>query len=165
MAMVWVDPTAAPAPPTLPVAIRRKHLGNTFRQGVSVDQFIAQKIGNRSRFGRSSWAVRKAFKATIATTGTVARTAIVTFRGEHHQLRTLRRSALALFSTACSSPCRCRERSRDPRQERTLSGRSVLDSVLDDARRLQSNLGTADRRKVDQYRMPSETCRDSHRES
>jgi hypothetical protein len=40
---------------------------------------------------------------------------------------------------------------KEARAKRDFYNRSVLDFVLDDAKRLQSNLGTTDRRKLDEY--------------
>ncbi|MCI0535728.1 MAG: DUF1552 domain-containing protein [Verrucomicrobiales bacterium] len=127
----------------------RKTAGADIRAGISVDQVAASKIGRLTRFPSLELSCDRGRMAGECDSGY---------------------SCAYQFNIAWKSPTTPMAPEIDPRQvfERLFSSgrkgdidenralrdryqKSILDFVLEDARRLKSNLGYTDRRKVDEY--------------
>ncbi len=101
----------------------------TFRNSISLDQFIAQKVGDETRFASLSVGESLSWSANG-----------VSVPSEHSPARTFARLFLAGTDKEIAE------------QKRELEdGRSIMDTVLDDARAMQGSVSAADRSKLDQY--------------
>lgn len=107
--------------------------GGSFRNTISLDQFAAERMGAYTRF--------PSFVLKVGDTSNLSYTRSgVAIPGEH--------SAAALYRRMFvqGTPQETEARIEDLRV-----GRSILDFVNDDARRLQRDLGPRDRQRLDQY--------------
>lgn len=133
----------------LTAAQPRKTQGADIQVGISVDQVTAQKVGHLTRLssleigcdrgqlsGNCDSGYSCAYSFNIAW-----KTASTPLPPETNPRQVFNR----LFGNGL--PGQIAE--RDAKQ--TLYQRSILDFVMEDARRLQSNLGATDRRKLDEY--------------
>lgn len=110
--------TAAPSPGA-----------RTFRNTISLDQFIARQIGDETRFSSLSIGESLSWSANG-----------VSIPSEHSPARTFARLFLAGTPKEVSA------------QERDLEdGRSIMDTVLDDAHAMERSVSAADRTKLDQF--------------
>lgn len=133
----------------LTAAQARKTDGADIEVGVSVDQVAAQRVGNRTRFSSLELGCDRSKLSGNCDSGY---------------------SCAYSFNISWKTPSTPMPPEVDPRQvferlfsngnsqenaeslaRRQLFQKSILDLVLDDARRLQAGLGYTDRRKLDEY--------------
>ncbi len=124
----------------------RKTAGNDIRIGVSVDQFAARQIGERTRLPSIEIGCENGPAAGNCDSGySCAYTSNISWRAEDTPVPKLIDPAAVferLFGDASEASAR----------EARLSRRqSILDFVLADAKRLEGSLGVNDRRKLDQF--------------
>lgn len=127
----------------------RKTAGADIRAGISVDQIAARQIGDRTRFPSLELSCDNGPRAGTCDSGySCAYQFNLAWRSE------------TMPVTPEVEPRRVFDRlfgdldvhvSAEARARRKLFQKSVLDFVLDDARRFQSQLGASDRAKLDQY--------------
>jgi len=108
--------------------------GGAFKNSISLDQVAAERIGALTRFGSFSLSVGQEHGTLSFTRSGVA------IPGERSPAALYRR--MFVQGTA---------KEIDARIEDLRLGRSVLDFVGDDAKRLQRDLGPRDRARLDQY--------------
>ena len=127
----------------------KKTFGKDIQAGVSVDQVIAQKIGGQTRYASLELGCEEGIQGGNCDNGySCAYSNSISWRTPSTpNPPEIRPRAIfeRLFGTG--------DGEKDPaiRAKYERYRRSVLDSVLDDARRLQANLGAPDRRKLDEY--------------
>src|SRR4051812_19470050 len=110
--------TAAPSPGA-----------RTFKNTISLDQFIARQIGDQTRYASLSIGDSLSWSANG-----------VAIPSEHSPAKTFARLFLAGTPKDIAA------------QERELEdGRSIMDTVLDDARAMERSVSAADRTKLDQF--------------
>jgi len=127
----------------------RKTAGADIRAGVSVDQIAAQRIGRATRLPSLELACDKARLAGSCDSGyACAYQFNLSWRSENTPMPPEVDPRL-LFDRLFSNPTGAGTDATRARRE--LERKSVLDFVLDDARRLQGQLGATDRRKLDEY--------------
>lgn len=123
----------------------RKTAGNDIRIGVSVDQFAAAQVGARTRLPSLELGCESGRRAGNCDSGySCAYVTNIAWQDEDTPVPKITDPALAfdrLFGEDGSARDTARLRSR----------RSILDFVLDDAHGLERRLGTADRRRLDEY--------------
>jgi len=107
---------------------------SSFRNSISLDQFIAERIGSMTRFPSLTLAVNSA-RSSLSWTGTG-----VEIPPEEKAAEVFRQ----LFVQGTPQEVAAQIRSLD-------TGRSILDAVADQARALQRDLGPRDRSRLDQY--------------
>lgn len=127
----------------------KKTFGKDIQAGISVDQIIAQKMGSQTRYASLELGCEEGIQGgncdngySCAYSNSISwRTASTPNPPEIRPRAVFER----LFGTA--------DAEKDPvkRARNERYRRSVLDSVLGDAKRLQSDVGASDRRKVDEY--------------
>jgi hypothetical protein len=126
----------------------RKTAGADIHLGESIDQLIARKIGDRTRFSSLELSCEPVRKSGQCDSGySCAYQFNISWRSESTPM------------TSESNPRLVFERLfgagdvNDPttRELRRMEQRSILDFVLDDASALQKELGQQDRRKLDEY--------------
>ncbi len=108
--------------------------GSSFRNTISLDQFIAERIGSATRFPSLTLAVNSG-RSSLSWTG-----AGVGIPPEEKASEVFRQ----LFVQGTPQEVAAQIRSLD-------TGRSILDTVADQAKELQQNLGPRDRSRLDQY--------------
>jgi hypothetical protein len=127
----------------------RKTAGADIKAGVSVDQIAAQKIGENTRFASLELGTDKARLAGNCDSGySCAYSFNISWKGEATPLppETDPRHVFdRLFGNGLTGE------EAEARANRDRYHKSILDFVLDDAKRLKSNLGYTDRRKLDEY--------------
>ena len=127
----------------------RKTAGADIKIGVSVDQIAASKVGDQTRFSSLELSCDKGTRAGSCDSGySCAYQFNLSWKSESMPVNPEvdpRAVFDRLFGSANVND------SKEARAKRDFYNRSVLDFVLDDAKRLQSNLGTTDRRKLDEY--------------
>jgi Protein of unknown function (DUF1552) len=107
--------------------------GGSFKNTISLDQFAAERMGALTRF--------PSFVLHVGTPSTLSFTRSgVAIPAEYRPTALYRR--MFVQGTAAET---------DARIEDLRVGRSVLDFVTDDARRLRRDLGPRDRERLDQY--------------
>lgn len=107
---------------------------SSFRNTISLDQFIAERIGSLTRFPSITLAVNSG-RSSLSWTGTG-----VEIPPEEKASEVFRQ----LFVQGTPQEVEAQIRSLD-------TGRSILDAVADQAKELQRNLGPRDRSRLDQY--------------
>ncbi len=107
---------------------------SSFRNTISLDQFIAERIGSLTRFPSLTLAVNSG-RASLSWTGTG-----VEIPPEEKASEVFRQ----LFVQGTPQEVEAQIRNLD-------TGRSILDTVADQAKELQRNLGPRDRVRLDQY--------------
>jgi hypothetical protein len=120
------------------------------RAGVSVDQVIADAIGRDSRLKSLELSVNGSQMAGLCDSGfSCVYSSVIAWRDADSPLPTdndPRSVFRRIFGSEPGGPAATADRGRDA----TLR-QSVLDAVIDDARRLDRALGASDRRKLDEY--------------
>jgi hypothetical protein len=124
----------------------RKTAGANFRSGISADQVVAARLGDRTRLPSLELGIERFRGIGNCDSGySCVYEHTVSWRSASSPLPTEVDPKLVfdrLFS----------ERANDPdRLRRNRLRASVLDAVLDDARTLEHRLGGPDRQKLDQY--------------
>jgi hypothetical protein len=127
----------------------RKTAGADIKIGVSVDQIAAAKLGEQTRFPSLELSCDKGQRAGSCDSGySCAYQFNLSWKSESMPVNPEvdpRAAFDRLFGSANVNE------TKEARAKRDFYNRSILDFVLDDAKRLQSNLGATDRRKVDEY--------------
>lgn len=127
----------------------RKTPGADIRAGVSVDQVAAAKIGNVTRLRSLELACEANKTAGMCDTGySCAYQANISWRTESSPMPPETDPRLVferLFGNGAP------EETKESRERRRRYRKSILDFVMDDAKSLQKQLGTTDRRKLDEY--------------
>jgi Protein of unknown function (DUF1552) len=126
----------------------RKTYGADIKAGVSFDQFLAQRIGEATKFPSLELGCESARGVGNCDSGySCAYSSTVSWRTETTPVPKEINPALVfdrLFGTGKADDLVARQRRREYRQ-------SILDMVRDDARSLEGSLGAADNRKLDEY--------------
>jgi hypothetical protein len=116
--------------------------------GISCDQIVANKVGKDTRFPSLEVGLEDARQAGDCDSGySCAYTNNLAWRSETQPLPPIldpRALFERLFGNGVALPPEARARQARYR-------RSILDFVTDDTKKLQSNLGPTDRRKLDEY--------------
>lgn len=116
--------------------------------GISCDQIVANKIGSQTRFPSLEIGLEDARQAGDCDSGySCAYTNNLAWRSETQPLPPILDPRVLferLFGNGVALPPEARARQAKFR-------RSILDFVTEDTRKLQSNLGPTDRRKLDEY--------------
>jgi hypothetical protein len=127
----------------------KKTYGKDIHTGVSMDQVAAQKLEGKTRFASIELGCEEGVQGGNCDNGySCAYSNSISWRTPNSPMPPeIRPRAVfeRLFGSVDTEP----DPRRRARQE--LYQRSVLDVVLEDARRLQGSLGGADRRKLDEY--------------
>jgi hypothetical protein len=127
----------------------RKTDGKDIRAGVSVDQLAAEKIGGRTRLASIELGCEKGAMAGNCDSGySCAYSSSISWKSPTLPLPK-EINPRALFTRLFGDPNQ-RAAERD-RAKQAMYRRSVLDLVSDDARKLDADLGVADRRKLEEY--------------
>lgn len=127
----------------------RKTHGTNIRNGISVDQVAAARIGHQTRLPSLELGVEASSASGQCDTGySCIYTSNVSWRNEYSPLAKEIDPA-AVFDRIFGD----RAKSLDPRyrQRRTRERQSILDFVQEDAKALQQRLGSSDRRRMDEY--------------
>ncbi len=124
----------------------RKTAGNDIQIGVSVDQFAAAQVGEHTRLPSLELGCEHGQRAGSCDSGyACAYSANISWRDEDTPVPKLVDPGLAferLFGDAAAA---------GRQAERLRRRRSVLDYLREDTRQLEGRLGTADRRKLDEF--------------
>ncbi len=127
----------------------RKTAGADLKLGVSVDQIAANKLGNQTRFPSLELSCDKGTRAGSCDSGySCAYQFNMSWKSESMPINP-EVDPRAVFDRLFGS-ANVNE-TKEARAKRDFYNRSILDFVLDDAKRLQSSLGATDRRKLDEY--------------
>ena len=102
----------------------------TFKNTISLDQYIAQRLGDKTRFSSLTMGD---FSLSWSGNGVAIPTE-----------RIPARSFAKLFLTGSAKEVAAQERDLQ-------DGRSIMDTVLDDAKAMEHNISAADKRKLDQF--------------
>ena len=102
----------------------------TFKNTISLDQYVAQRIGEQTRIA----------SLTLGDHSLSWSANGVSIPHEHSPARTFAR----LFLSGSPKEVAAQERELE-------DGRSIMDTVLDDARTMERTVGAADRQKLDQF--------------
>jgi Protein of unknown function (DUF1552) len=127
----------------------KKTFGKDIQAGLSIDQVVAQKIGKQTRYASLELGCEEGIQGGNCDNGySCAYSNSISWRTPSTPNPPEVRPR-AIFERLFGSS----DVEKDPvrRARNARYRRSVLDSVLADAARLQSELGAADRRKVDEY--------------
>src|SRR5688572_1538740 len=125
----------------------RKTLSD-IKAGVSCDQIVANKIGGQTRFPSLEVGLEDARQAGDCDSGySCAYTNNLAWKSETQPLPPVL-DPRALFERLFGTGA---ELSPEARALRNKFRRSILDFVAEDTRKLQSNLGPTDRRKLEEY--------------
>ncbi len=127
----------------------KKTFGKDLHTGVSVDQYVAQKLTGQTRFASLELGCEEGIQGGNCDNGySCAYSNSISWRTPSTPNPPEVRPR-AVFERLFGAG----EMERDPvrRARRERYQRSVLDSVLEDARSLQKNVGATDRRKLDEY--------------
>jgi hypothetical protein len=124
----------------------RKTGGADIKVGVSVDQFAAARIGDRTRLASLEIGVERGLQAGSCDSGySCAYSSTLSWRTDNTPVPKEvdpRQVFERLFSTRPNDP---------DRAKRNRLRTSVLDLVMEDAGGLKNRLGVADQRKLDEY--------------
>lgn len=127
----------------------RKTAGADIKVGISADQVAAQKIGNQTRLASLEMGCDRARLAGNCDSGySCAYSFNISWKSEATPMPPEVDPRLVfdrLFGNGHSGEA------AEVRARRDRERRSILDFALEDARRLKSNLGYTDRRKLDEY--------------
>ncbi|HVT91032.1 MAG TPA: DUF1552 domain-containing protein [Tepidisphaeraceae bacterium] len=127
----------------------KKTAGADIKLGISVDQFAAQRIGNQTRLPSLELSCDGGQRAGSCDSGySCAYQFNLSWKNDTMPVNPEVDPRLAferLFGNKSSG------QSAEARAKRMLFNKSVLDFVLDDAKRLQNGLGSTDTRKLDEY--------------
>jgi hypothetical protein len=127
----------------------KKTYGKDIQTGISADQIAAQKLAGKTRFGSLELGCEEGVQGGNCDNGySCAYSNSISWRTPNSPMPPEIRPR-AVFERLFGSLDEERDPARRARQ--ALYDRSVLDVVLNDARRLQGSVGGADRRKLDEY--------------
>ena len=126
----------------------RKTAGADIRVGVSVDQFVAQKVGKWTRFASLEIGCEGGRQAGNCDSGySCAYSSTVSWRTPTTPVAKEVNPRL-VFERLFGIPGKAGDLAK---LKRDYYRASILDHVLDDARSLKAKLGSPDRRKLDEY--------------
>lgn len=126
-----------------------KTAGADIKNGVSVDQLAAQEIGNRTKFPSLEIGIEAGNQSGNCDSGySCAYQSTISWRGDTTPVAK-ETNPRAVFERLFGNGEGSEEASS--RYQRDRYRKSILDFVMDDARELESKLGTRDRRKLDEY--------------
>jgi hypothetical protein len=126
----------------------KKTDGADIRNGVSIDQAIAQTMGGKTRFPSLELGLEAAKQSGGCDSGySCAYQYNLSWRNATSPVA-LERDPAAVFERLFSS---VKGETESSKQSRRSSRRSVLDFALEDAKSLNQRLGASDRRKLDEY--------------
>ena len=127
----------------------RKTAGADIKAGISVDQIAAQKIGGLTRFPSLELSCDRARNAGACDSGySCAYQYNLAWRSDSMPM-TPEVDPRLVFERLFAG--RTASESAEARAKRQSYQKSVLDFVMEDARRMKSNLGYTDQRKLDEY--------------
>ena len=127
----------------------KKTFGKDISVGVSIDQIAAQKIGGQTRFGSLELGCEEGIQGGNCDNGySCAYSNSISWRTPSSPMPPEVRPR-AVFERLFGSA----DLERDPVKRARLEryDKSILDSVLEEARRLSGAVGATDRRKLDEY--------------
>jgi hypothetical protein len=128
--------------------VQPKKTAVDIKAGISCDQIVANKIGSQTRFPSLEVGLEDARQAGDCDSGySCAYTNNLAWRSETQPLPPIL-DPRALFERLFGSGA---ELSPEQRKLQSKFRRSILDFAAEDTRKLQSNLGPTDRRKLDEY--------------
>ncbi len=123
--------------------------GANIRAGVSIDQVAAMQIGHRTRLPSLELGIDPSAQAGSCDSGySCAYSSNISWKSENMPMAKEIDPGLLFDRLFGSVP---RDASPADRARRERRQRSVLDFVLEDARQLHAQLGSNDRRKIDEY--------------
>jgi hypothetical protein len=126
-----------------------KTAGADIKNGQSVDQAAAERIGSQTRFASLELGVERSAQAGNCDSGySCAYSSNIAWRNETSPLAK-EIDPRAVFDRMFGAAERAEE--RKVREKRDKYKKSVLDFVLEDAKSLENKLGISDRRKLDEY--------------
>ena len=118
------------------------------KAGISCDQIVARQIGSQTRFPSLEIGLEDARQAGDCDSGySCAYTNNLAWRSESQPLPPIL-DPRALFERLFGSGA---ELTPEQRRRQAKFRRSILDFAAEDTRKLQTNLGPTDRRKLDEY--------------
>jgi len=118
------------------------------KSGVSVDQLIANQIGDQTRFASLEVGMEDARQAGDCDSGySCAYTNNLAWRSETQPMPPILNPRELFERLFGSGPAL----SPEARAQRNRFRRSIIDFVTEDTRKLQAELGPTDRRKLDEY--------------
>lgn len=127
----------------------KKTDGADIKNGISVDQLAAQKIGDRTRFPSLELSCERGAQAGNCDSGySCAYSSSISWRSETTPVARETNPRLVferLFGSGDPSE------TAESRRRRGQFRKSILDCVMEDANRLKTQVGNADRRKLDEY--------------
>lgn len=127
----------------------RKTNGADIQNGISIDQLIAQKVGDQTRFASLELGLEGSAQSGDCDSGySCAYSSNLAWRNSTSPIGKERDPA-AVFDRLFSSGDD--KSDKKVSQQRRSHRKSVLDFALSDAKRLHEELGAADRRKLDEY--------------
>jgi hypothetical protein len=127
----------------------KKTYGADIRNGVSVDQFAAAKIGGATRFPSLELGIDRGAQSGNCDSGySCAYSANLSWRTETAPVAKEVDPA-AVFDRLFGSGSNSEQ--AQARMQRNRGRKSILDFAAEDARQLTGQLGAADRRKLDEY--------------
>jgi len=127
----------------------RKTAGADIKVGISVDQMAAQKVGERTRFASIELGTDKARLAGNCDSGySCAYSFNISWKAEATPLPP-ETDPRQVFDRLFGNGKTGEEAEASAKRDRYH--KSILDFAMDDAKRLKSNLGYTDRRKLDEY--------------
>jgi len=126
-----------------------KTAGNNIRLGISLDQFAAQKIGDRTRFPSLELGCDKGETAGQCDSGySCAYTSNISWRSESQPMPK-EMDPRALFDRLFGGGGDPAARAAEARRARYR--KSILDTVMEDSRDLNRQLGRSDQDKLDEF--------------
>lgn len=127
----------------------RKTMGSDISAGVSIDQIIARGIGGTTRFDSLELGLERGMYAGGCDSGySCAYSANISWRSPHTPTAKEHRPRELFERLFATGPAGEGEAARAKRLARRAS---ILDAVGEDAAGLRERLGTADRRKLEEY--------------
>ncbi|MEM8733530.1 MAG: DUF1552 domain-containing protein [Planctomycetota bacterium] len=127
----------------------RKTSGESIRSGISVDQVAAQAIGQRTRFSSLELGIHAGNQAGSCDSGySCAYSSNISWSSESTPVGKEVNPRLVFERLFAGGSKREVDQSK---AEREAMRRSVLDFIMDDAKKLQKTLGRNDNRKLDEY--------------
>lgn len=127
----------------------RKTAGADIKVGISVDQYAAQQIGNRTRFGSLELGLERGAQAGNCDSGySCAYSSNIAWRSENTPVAKEVDPRLVFDRLFSNGDKREVDESRARRDQYKAS---VLDFVSEDAKKLQVKLGVKDQQKLDEY--------------
>jgi Protein of unknown function (DUF1552) len=127
----------------------RKTNGADIQNGISIDQLIAQQVGNRTRFSSLELGLEGSAQSGDCDSGySCAYSSNLAWRNATSPIGKERDPAAVFERLFASGDDQADRKVSQPRRSHR---KSVIDHALADAKRLHGELGSADRRKLDEY--------------